>query len=500
MTTFDFLKTVILGAIFIVANGKETCTFGRMFVSDRLSAKVAALDLDSSTEVYATVVTPESAGAVITPAIYPSSDAKHVFVNYRSAQGVVRVMKVGITLESHGDHNDVLKEPPAFLALNTTGDMPTHFTTGFQKTVIFFDGRRTSKSSVLAFVDTDLSGKGMTQQFQYGPMDPQHGNAAPLANDFYIVSQPNPGFASGASNDSLSVGFLVVDKTGRTVYDMNMAGNPDRSCPGYHGHAKYGSTDVFGCAGGFLSVTHDTSTNTFTSRQIKYHDSGRRTGTFFEHERQPVIVGQHSGGTPAQHSLIRWTAGSPSYEVPRDVLDFGAVRPCSSGFELALGKAFATLLINGSLMVYDVTSGWALRNSVAAVDPFSCTDATRPRIVMGYHRVFLLFPVKKEIVEYSLSLSTLTKGRTMKTTIEPAAGVITGLSLADSAATACTDGVVLLESEKAAVAATKNTTNSTSTTKSLASRTASGGGIQLLLSACMAGGLAAFMAAHGKLV
>jgi hypothetical protein len=91
-------------------------------------------------------------------------------------------------------------------------------------------------------------------------------------------------------------------------------------------------------------------------------------------------------------------------------------------------------------MVYDVASGWALRNSVAAVDPFSCTDGSRPRIVMGYHRVFLLFPVKKEIVEYSLSLSILTKGRTMQTTIEPAAGVVTGLSLAESAATACTDG------------------------------------------------------------
>ena len=182
MTTFVLLKTAILGAIFIVAHGDETCTFGRMFVSDRVSAKVVALDLDSGREVY---VTPESAGAVMAPATYPSSDAKHVFVNYRSAQGVVRVIKVGIELESHGDHNDVEKESPALLALNITGDMPTHFSTGFQKTVIFFDGRRVSKSSVLAFVDTDLSGRGMTQQFQYGPMDPQHGNAEPLANDFY---------------------------------------------------------------------------------------------------------------------------------------------------------------------------------------------------------------------------------------------------------------------------------------------------------------------------
>jgi hypothetical protein len=419
-----------------------------------------------------------------------------MYINYR-AQGVVRIIKIGIELESHGDHSDVLKATPTLLTLNITGDMPTHFTTGNQKTVIFFDGRRESSSSVLGFVDTDLSGKGMTKQFNYGPMDPQHGNAAPLANDYFIVSQPNPGFKTRTSNDSLSVGFIVVDKDGKTVYSMNEAGNPDKSCPGYHGHARYGSNDVFGCLGGFLSLTHDPSTNSFTSRQVKHHDSGRKTGTFFEHERQPIIIGQHSGGTPPQYSFIRWTAGSPSYAAPSDVLDFGTVRPCASGFELALGKAFATLLTNGSLMVYDVASGWVLRNSVVAAEPFTCTGSTYPRMAMGYHRVFLLFPAKKEVVEYRLSLSTLAKGRTLTTTVQPTAGVVAGLSSAARAVSACPDGVVLEEADKAATSAAKNTTASNSAAKSPAGRVPSGGGVRLLLAACVAGGLASLQAVHG---
>jgi hypothetical protein len=491
------LKTIMLLSIVSISHGEETCTFGRLFVSDGQSPKVVVIDLDSGSEVYSM---PDSAttGAVNTPDIYPSSDAQHMYINYGSAQGVVRIIKIGIELESHGDHADVLKATPTLLTLNITGDMPTHFTTGNQKTVIFFDGRKESNSSVFGFVDTDLSGKGMTKQFNYGPMDPQHGIAVPLANDYFIVSQPNPGYKTGAS-DSMSVGFIVVDKDGKTVYSMNEAGNLDKSCPGYHGHARYGSNDVFGCSGGFLSLTHDPSTNTFTSRQVKHHDtgSGRKTGTFFEHERQPIIIGQHAGGTPAQFSFIRWTAGSPSYAAPSDVLDFGAVRPCASGFELALGKAFATLLTNGSLMVFDVASGWALRNSVVATDSFTCTGSSHPRMAMGYHRVFLLFPATKEVVEYRLSLSTLAKGRTLKTTVEPAAGVVAGLSPAVSAVSACPDGVVLEAAEKAATAVAKNTTASTSSTRSPAGRVPSGGGARLLLSACMAGGLASLRAVHG---
>jgi hypothetical protein len=479
-----FFKLMIISSSISDARGEETCTFGHLFLNDAQSLKVVGIDLDTEKEVYqipdsALQNAPTGANG---PALYPSSDSQHIYVNYRAAEGLVRIIKVGITLENHGDHADVLKATPTLLDLNVTGDMPTHFTMGMQKTVIFFDGRRTTNSSVMGFVDTDLSGKGITQRFTFGPIGQQHGIASQLANDHYIISQPNPDYIKGTSNDSLSVGFIVVNKDGTTVDSMNEAGNPDKSCPGYHGHAKYGTVDVFGCAGGFLSITHNTATNTFTSRQVKYHDTGRKTGTFFEHERQPIIIGQHSGGTPAQVSLIRWVAGTESYNVARDVLDMGPVRPCGgAGFELALGKAFAALLMNGSLMVYDVAEGWALLNS-AAVDPFSCSDASRPRMVMGYHRLFLLYPAKNEVVEFRVSLSTLTKGRTIKTTTQPVAGVVVGLSPSTVATSACTDGVVLQDAEKAATKATSN-----STAKSSARRVVSASWAQQLLSASFAG-------------
>ncbi len=97
------LKTIMLLSIVSISHGEETCTFGRLFVSDRQSPKVVVIDLDSGSEVYAM---PDNAttGAVNNPAMYPSSDAQHMYVNHRSAQGVVRIIKIGIELESHGDH------------------------------------------------------------------------------------------------------------------------------------------------------------------------------------------------------------------------------------------------------------------------------------------------------------------------------------------------------------------------------------------------------------
>jgi len=268
-----------------------------------------------------------------------------------------------------------------------------------------------------------------------------------------------------------------------------------KSCPSYHGHGNYGNTHVFGCLKGYLTLTHETSTNTFTSRQIKYHDSGR-TSNFFHHDRQPVNVGQHANGS--KNSLIRWTAGMESLDSQRDVLDFGDVRLCSAGFELALGQAFVTLLVNGSLMVYDVSSGWMYRNSVKAADASSvCSGAgiTFPRMALGYHRVFLLFPDSKKVFEYHVSLSTLTRGRTLSTSVQVAAGVVSGLDPTIRAEVACSDGVVLNEVEKAAVVHTAKET-SNSSTKSPACRLTPGGGERLLLSAYVASGLASLYALY----
>ncbi len=97
-----------------------------------------------------------------------------------------------------------------------------------------------------------------------------------------------------------------------------------------------------------------------------------------------------SAGLPDRHPTPRPTSST--------LLAAHAGGPCGAGFELALGLAFATLLTNGSLMVYDVASGWTYRNSVVAAESSTCTGATYPRMVMGHHRIFLLFPLRKEVV------------------------------------------------------------------------------------------------------
>eukprot|EP00961_Rhodomonas_salina_P293845 3934082-Rhodomonas_salina.1 len=279
--------------------------------------------------------------------------------------------------------------------------MPTHVTPGHGQTTIFFDGRRESYSSVIAFDDTSgkLLGAEVVTTFAYGHMDPQHGNAGAMANSMYFVSAPNPGYKTLDSESSLSLGVWVVDQQGNTVYDANVAGDADRSCPAYHGHGEHGEYHVFGCGDGILVLHQDTATNTISSRKIPYHDTGRRTGSFFSHHQNPVIVAQHS----RPFALIRWRAGPADYEPRRDVLEFPeAVQVCGAAFELVHGAAFLVLVSNGTLLAYHVSDAWTPIASLPAVLPeFSCGGhgSNYPRLVAGYNRVFVTVPERNLVKE-----------------------------------------------------------------------------------------------------
>jgi hypothetical protein len=452
--------------------GEDTCTFGRLFVNDQASSKIAVVDLDSGAKV--SEFNPPDV-TVKSPALYASSDSSTVFVNYR-ADGTIRMITSGVSWESHGDHNDVIKQNPKLLSAQVKGDMPTHFTSGHKQTIIFFDGQRSSNSSVIGFDDKQLA-SSLTTTFQFGPMDAQHGNAGPLANNLYFVSQPNPGYKNpSSSNDSLSVGFLIVNTEGGIKYNMNVAGEEGRSCPSYHGHAEYGEYNVFGCAKGILVLRHDTKSDSFESYLLKYHDTGRRTGTFFSQENQQIIIGAHT--STSQYALIRLqvVGGSRSYDANRDVLDFPSnARPCTSDFERASGAVFVTLLTNGTVMVYDVREKWTLRNSLVISDPFSCSGSppTYPRLVAGYNRFFVL--IGTQVKEFKVSALTLVAGRTFNLNFNPGAGIVVGVdkTLSPVPAEACTEGVDLNPN------ATANA--KTSHASSIAQQTPSAGVTTLLL-------------------
>jgi hypothetical protein len=447
------LAFLLLSALVGHSYAEESCTVGRLLLNDAISPKVAVVDLDSAASLFTFSGEGMPSNAA---ALTETSDSMCSSINYRASSGVTKILCSGLSFESHGDHDDIVKKTPSVLPDTLTGDNPTHISVSFGQTVVFFDGTPAkgatpaSKSYAVSFVDTKFAGATtITPVFESDKMGQQHGNAGALANDLYFVSQPNPLYLTGNSTDSLSVGFLVMKKDKTVVYDMNHGSDLDKRCPGYHGDAHVGSTVMFGCISGVLVLTMDKAANTFTSRRIPYHEvpnwspgmppPPRRTGSFHYHKANPVIIGQHTNTT--HYAFIRLptaTAASGIYDVARDFREFGTARPCRSGFEKASGKAFLSMFTNGSLLMFDVTNGWTYQSAIQVSEPFTCSGSF-PFLVLGYNRAFVVYPTLREAREILISSGALNQGRTMKLPDEmkPTAGLVLGIPPDKSTSVSC---------------------------------------------------------------
>jgi hypothetical protein len=443
------LAFLLLSALVGHSYAAESCTVGRLLLNDANSPKVAVVDLDSAASLF---TFPGEGMPSNAAALTETSDWMCSSINYRASSGVTKILCSGLSFESHGDHDDIVKETPSVLPETLTGDNPTHFSVSFGQTVVFFDGTPArgatpaSKSYAVSFVDTKFAGATkITPVFESDMMGHQHGNAGALPNDHYFVSQPNPLYLPPNNTDSLSVGFLIMRKDKTVVYNMSHDTDLDKRCPGYHGDAQVGSTVVFGCTTGVLVLTMDKAANTFTSRRIPYHEGPnwrlgmRRTGSFHFHEANPVIISQHTNAT--HYAFIRLptaTTASGIYDVARDFREFGSARPCRSGFEKASGKAFLTMFTNGSLLMFDVTNGWTYQSAIQVSEPFTCSG-TFPFLVLGYNRAFVVYPTMREAREILISSGALNQGRTMKLPDEmrPTAGLVLGIPPEKSKSISC---------------------------------------------------------------
>jgi len=434
---------LLLAVLAVQGYAEESCTAGRLMLNDVSTPKVAVVDLDSGESVFTFAGEGMPASAYSMTA---TSDAVCASIIYRTTSGFVKILCSGFSFDDHGDHVDVEKKTPSVLPDTVTGDRPTYISAGFGQSVVSFDGTASTSSApatqsyAIAFSDTKFSGAAsMPPVFESEKMGQQHGNAGPLPNDHYFVSQPNPAYvaahsvAGGSTNtSSRAMGFIVVKKDRTVVYNMSDASDPDRSCPMYHGNAQLGTTVMFGCATGILVLKVDTATtpNTFTSRRIPYHASGRTIGSFHFHRSQAVVIGQYSNAT--HYAFIRLQTdmdmASPKYEVARDLREFGSARPCRSGFEMAYGKAFLTMFTNGTVLMFDVSSGWTFQSSIQVSESFTCSG-TFPFLVMGYNRAVVVYPNVQEARELLISGTTLKQGRTMKLPqdFKPSSGLVFGI-------------------------------------------------------------------------
>ncbi|EKX45250.1 hypothetical protein GUITHDRAFT_108889 [Guillardia theta CCMP2712] len=431
-----------------------------MVFTDTGSSMVRVLDLDDGK------VEKEIDGIGTTPAaIYPTSDYKSVVVNFRALHEFFLVHS-GLSLESHGDHADVSKSDPTKFSIEgkcTDCKLPTHFSGGYNRMVIFFDGTSapqnepTVRSRAVAIDDrlsmlADTTKKTLDSRIEFDStwMAPQHGIAVPLAQDVFLVSLPNPAFNSSAcatphtSCDSLSSQFKAVKKTASGNVDV--AWNTPRDCPGYHGHAMgMGGWHAIGCGNGrgginlqnsyFLAVKY--SNDAIESFNVKYHEAGGSIGTFVGHDNQAVLVGVYN--KDGSRSFVRWRGGDKSYTV-NDVMAVPAgVIPVSYGFEMVSGKVFVAFYTSGEVKLYDVSSSWKELASLKVVEPF--TSTSKYQLVLGYHKMYLLDPDQSKITEIDIKDdSVLSTGRSFTVTGKPTAGVVIGMTPMEALEAACGGG------------------------------------------------------------
>jgi len=131
------LAFLLLSALVGHSYAAESCTVGRLLLNDAISPKVAVVDLDSAASLFTFSGEGMPSNAA---ALTETSDSMCSSINYRASSGVTKILCSGLSFESHGDHDDIVKKTPSVLPDTLTGDNPTHISVSFGQTMVFFDG------------------------------------------------------------------------------------------------------------------------------------------------------------------------------------------------------------------------------------------------------------------------------------------------------------------------------------------------------------------------
>ena len=221
---------------------------GRLIIADTEQAALSVLDL--STEGLATHRLPVASA---NPTLYSSPSSRFLFAINRpenEADHRVQIYDGGIYLEAHGDHFDLVYDPVSLMAPGTADPRPIHVAVHNGWTAIYHDG----SGRAALFEEHHL-------EEDYNDYEPvwldaglQHGAAVAMGDDTFVVTSNNPDYPA-TSQSSLPLGAEI-----RTIDDVVIYDDSNRSCPGMHGEAANHHGVMMGCVGGVLLIeSHDGS-------------------------------------------------------------------------------------------------------------------------------------------------------------------------------------------------------------------------------------------------
>lgn len=308
----------------------------RLVVSDASSRALVVLDLASG-DVLGRFDGPSAGGAV-----HALDGERYVLVTYRDAD-LVSVVRTGLRVVDHGDHQDLLQESPYVVATFGSGLAPVHVFARGNDVAVFNDGDGT-----VALLDQRLFG-------------------ASLSYEAVTVTQPDHG-AVVMLHDHLVVGYL---RLGRVDVYSRSGGEPVASfegCPGLHGQAVIGATALFGCQDGALMI--EEQGGVFSATKIENPTGaveGARVSTVAAHRDGSAFVGNLGSGL----LLVSLDGDVRSVRLPAVPVDMA----------FADAERLLVLTDDGRLHRLDVSDG-EITGSVPVVHAIEAGQ-TRPRLAVA---------------------------------------------------------------------------------------------------------------------
>lgn len=293
---------IVSNYVALAGHTGDTCTHGKLYISDTVSSNVHIFALDGSLQnmVEESTITIPNAGPELNLDI--SSSGEVVAAIYEGTEenfytdGTVHWIDTNVFLEDHVDHSHIEFGVPSLIqnaALDCT--RPIHFIRHNDQMGIFCDGSyfatpQQINSTIWLFDETKFSSTSespiivnMTLQGSH------HGVAIPVDDDHLLYSVATPERIS--RNDTgfdyqLPATFHVVNYNGDVIHSIDDTNSSDTSCSGFHGSWCGDNVFVLACDpdhGGFLKVNYDNTTGTYTSRALAYPES------YIDQDRKSVV-------------------------------------------------------------------------------------------------------------------------------------------------------------------------------------------------------------------
>lgn len=382
-----------------VAEAGETCTHGKLYISDNASSTVHIFDLDGSLQNMAeSTITIPNAGPELYFELSPSGKAvAAIYFGSKDkfySDGTIHWIDTNVTVVDGEDHIE-FGEPALISNVAIECTLPTHLIRHKNRIGVFCDGSYDATpqqiNSTIWLIDESKFSSSSESAiiFNMTVQGSHHGWVLPVDDGHILHTAAAPERISRNDTEGafeLSTTFHVLNYNGDFIAAIDTTNSSNTSCSNFHGSWNYDNVIIFPGDSGLLKLDYDTTTSTFSSRLLAYPESftSNRTYGLLGHPKSQYIVGDVY--SEDMYTLISFQ-DTDSTLSESQVLSLKEGH-CAYGIELAEGELILVLLPNGMLHVYKLDPKWNEIVSTQVVQGMvSCEEAT---FVSGYLQAFVL--------------------------------------------------------------------------------------------------------------